>query len=247
MSERAPPCDPFSPGNMAVFASVGALAFAGLVVGDGAQGSAQQPMASVQIGGREFQAPERLAAQIKDALEFFDSRDARPSAASAPAMGRWLDQRASDATRRLTRPKATAWEKGEAREELEHLSVLTHVYEALRNISDGSISAREFLVQVGDQLLVGSLPDGPEAAPVTPSRGHWIAASLVPQMESMSRWEVIYVGVRREVTLLRVDSIGRRRNAEPLVRVPMATLSMMLSTKVAGEPMLKVVPRGAKA
>jgi hypothetical protein len=66
-------------------------------------------------------------------------------------------------------------------------------------------------------------------------------------MESMSRWEVIYVGVRREVTLLRVDSIGRRRNAEPLVRVPMATLSMMLSTNVAGEPMLKVVPRGAKA
>ena len=66
-------------------------------------------------------------------------------------------------------------------------------------------------------------------------------------MPSGSRWEVIYIGVGREVTLLRGDSIGRRRNAEPLLRVKMSDLSTMLKLKLKGEPVLQVVRRGALA
>lgn len=231
MTEPEAPCNPFAPGNVAVFAAVGALAFAGLAAqGSVSSGSAQEPMGSVKIGGREFEAPQRLASQIEDSLEFFTSRGEWPSAASAPALGRWLDRMSTDATRRLTRPKATAMERAEAKEELEHLSVLTHVYEAFRGITDGSIRARELSVQVGDHLLVGAAAPG-----------------AVLEMSPGSRWEVIYIGVGREVTLLRSDSIGRRRNAEPLLRVKMSELSTMLRLKLKGEPVLQVVRRGAPA
>jgi hypothetical protein len=222
MSDNCPPCDPFAPGNLAVMAAVGAM----VVAGSARKGSLQEELETVYVGGRDFHGPPMLIERVQDALAVYTDQGDYPPMSNPRVLSRWIDGRAKAAKSALSRPRATAFEKRQATEELQNLSGLRYVFDALRLMSgDSTIRMRVEPVRDGDMLLVD----------------HAAAAKLAKDLVTGSQWEVIHVGVNGVVTLLPLDAISRRQNRKGYTEVPMKVLRTVLSHRQPdGSPVARV-------
>ena len=203
-------------------AAVGAM----VVAGASRKGSLQEDLETVYAGGRDFHGPPMLVERVQDALAVYTDQGDYPPMGNPRVLSRWMDGRAKAAKLALSRPRATSFEKRQATEELQNLSGLRHVFDALRLMSgDSTIRMRAESVRDGDMLLVG----------------HDVVSKLVKDLVAGSQWEVIHVGVNGLVTLLPLDAISRRQNIKGYTEVPMKVLRTVLSHRQPdGSPVARV-------
>lgn len=222
MPDNCSLCDPFAPGNLAVMAAVGAMVVAGV----GRKGSLQEELETVNVGGRDFHGPPMLIERVQEALSAYTDQGDCPPMSNPRVLSRWMDGRAKVAKSSLSRPRATSFEKRQATEELQNLSGLRYVFDALRLMSgDSTIRMRAEPIRDGDMLLVE----------------HSVATKISKDLVAGSQWEVIHVGVDGMVTLLPLDAISRRQNAKGYTEVPMKVLRTVLSHRQPdGSPVARV-------